>query len=119
METWNRETASMESLMPDREIETCPAHDDIVRGLTRNSSLVKTLLALLGVGLVVVTACITVAMAASKEASGVRHDLDVHTAGQGERMKNIEEGVTRNQRALERIEERLEELVKEKRHVSS
>jgi hypothetical protein len=100
--------------MPDYEFETCPAHDEVVKSLTRNSVTVKTLLGLVALACGVVAFCVTMAMAASDDAGKIRHDLDVHTAGQEQRAKNIEDGLDRIDGRLDRIDNRLEELIKDK-----
>ena len=86
------------------DCKVCDAH----RGLVTRVNVFTVLFALI---IVVVLACAGIAWAARTEASNVGTEFKVHAADQGRRITNIEQGVARNEKALQRIENRLDELL--------
>lgn len=97
------------SAMPECVPDKCSAHDEITKSVARASAKMTVLLALIGLGLAVVTICVTVAVGAGDKAAKVRQDFEVHSAKFEEKIKSIEEGVVRIDRRAERIEELLRE----------
>ncbi len=62
---------------------------------------------LLPIVITVMLVCAGGSWAAQLSTTGIRRDLDVHAAGQGQRIANIEKATARNEAALRRIEELL------------
>ena len=87
------------------DVQTCGIHESISKGLAKVATRGNILLGLVCLLVAVATLGVTMAMDAGEEVDALRSKCAVHEASQGQRMKNIEEGVARNAKALERIEE--------------
>lgn len=79
----------------------CPLHSDLVEKVNKMASRIRGLMYLTGfVGALIAAAAILV-WSARSEAKDAQHNLDVHTAGQGQRIKNIEDSLVRIEKKLE------------------